>query len=139
MIKNKFHMKKKSVTILIIMVVIISVLSLLFVIHNQRSRASKAVKHDTTQTSKQTSNVSSISSPNRDDPKYQMRIGPDGNPNDKPPTQTAWVDPNGGGYFIGDGPFDVPDQSGQHHWVDPEAAGWTKTTYDDITKSNDKY
>ena len=68
----------------------------------------------------------------KNDPKYQITVGPDGNPNDKPPTQTAWVDPNGGGYYTGDGPFDIMDANGVHHWVDPVASGWTRTTYDAI-------
>ncbi|WP_263432068.1 hypothetical protein [Leuconostoc gelidum] len=38
-----------------------------------------------------------------------MRIGPEGNPNDKPPTQTAWVD--------------------------PKTQDWTRETYDKIKES----
>ena len=68
----------------------------------------------------------------KNDPRYQITVGPDGNPNDKTPTQTAWVDPNGGGYYTGDGPFEIMDANGVHHWVDPVASGWTRTTYDAI-------
>lgn len=67
--------------------------------------------------------------------KYSNRIGSTGDAtNEKPPTQTAWVDPNGG-YFIGDGPFDITDKNGVHHLIDPVKSGWTRTTYDDIKSS----
>lgn len=38
------------------------------------------------------------------------------------------------GDFTGDGPFDIMDANRGHHWVNPVASGWTKTTCDDIKK-----
>lgn len=67
--------------------------------------------------------------------KYSNRIGSTGDANnEKSPTQTAWVDPNGD-YFMGDGPFDITDKNGVHHLIDPIKSGWTRTTYDDIKAS----
>ena len=59
----------------------------------------------------------------------------DENHTSEPPTQTAWVDPKGGGYYMGDGPFDITDKNGQHHLIDPVKSGWTKTTYNNVKDS----
>ncbi|MGR8825916.1 hypothetical protein [Leuconostoc mesenteroides] len=130
----KKHNKNKLITILLI--TIISVLSLLVAIHGHYVYESKTVYHSTkkNKVSAHTA-VSSSSSQSSDDNQHQMIVGATVNADEQSPTQTAWVDPNGGGYFTGDGPFDITDKDGNHHLIDPIKSGWTRTTYGDIQKS----
>lgn len=133
---NHAHTKKYSkvkILVIITLVVIFSSYILLQHPRNQYTHASKKVSQRTIK--KQQSTQTSSSRPNG--PEYQMRIGPLADPNGTPPTQTAWVDPNGGGYYGGEGPFDVTDSNGEHHWVDPQTAGWTKMTYSDTKETYD--
>lgn len=142
---------KKVLIIFIFLILIISFL-LFFLTNKYDGQYSSMIKHQSSQKLHQRTSTEDVNNESmshihegisedkkvKDDPRYHTIVGPDGNPNDKPPTQTAWVDPNGGGYFTGDGPFDIMDANGVHHWVDPVASGWTKTTYDDITKNTTK-
>lgn len=138
---NHAHTKKYSkikILVIITLVVIFSSYILLQHPRNQYTHSSKKLSQRTIkkQQSTQTSNTATSSSrPNG--PEYQMRIGPLADPNDTPPTQTGWVNPNGGGYYVGEGPFDVTDSNGEHHWVDPQTAGWTKMTYSNTKETYD--
>lgn len=91
-------------------------------------------KHNKNKVSAHTA-VSLSSSQSSDDNQHQMVVGATVNADEQSPTQTAWVDPNVGGYFTGDGPFDITDKDGNHHLIDPIKSDWTKTTYGDIQKS----
>lgn len=130
----KKHNKNRLITILLITT--ISILSLLVAIHGPYVHESKPVYRSTTKNKVSArTTVSSSSSQSSDNSQHQMVVGATVNADEQPPTQTAWVDPNGGGYFTGDGPFDITDKEGNHHLIDPIKSGWTKTTYGDIQKS----
>ncbi|TYC46080.1 hypothetical protein [Leuconostoc litchii] len=127
---------QKTKTFVILLIIIISALILLFYINGHYIHESRTVAPSTQKNKISTyTTASSFTSQNSDENQYQMHVGATGSADEQPPTQTAWVDPNGGGYFTGDGPFDITDKDGNHHLIDPVKSGWTKTTYDDIQKS----
>lgn len=105
--------------------------------HTHHHESKTINRRKTTNQLSDKNNNNAMSSSRPSGAEYQMRIGPLADPNDKQPTSNAWIDPNGSGYYFGDGPFDVPDQNGHHQWIDPEKAGWTKTPDDDINEGYD--